>query len=737
MFNVRVPLTRALCATSQEHRAEQQEKEAAAAQEVTFNEGTVAFSEEEKEWLASRDENDVDDEDDGGQEASAADAAGEADNAGVNMPVAMTPEEQQWMRARSNSGADHVEPGDWTAYLPSTPGGMPANVDPAMAQMQHTQQQLQFQLELAEQRAREAEQARIQQQHDYQLQMQKMQSEQAIQSMQAKMEALQTQIAQMPVGGDPSTPAPRGGGRAQETPVSGPSTAPSQEASPYKRSPSKPRCKYGASCTRKNPQHFADEDHPDEHPLLVSCVPCGPSGAAQVQSQYKRAPGKKLCQFGAKCFQKNPQHWADEDHPDDHPLLVSNGGGSSAPNPYQRAHGNTQCKFGSKCTRKDPQHFKDYDHPSDHPLIQSSAAPSIKVKENPYQRALGKPQCRFGTSCQRDAPDHFREYDHPDEHPKFGKSNRFPVYWERKKAFMSKDFHHLHPIKDSDDVFTALSNCLQSFDKGQSLNYGRDVPAGHPNYKGLKLLAAWRNENIPEWEKYIAQKKRIEREMARLQQAKVRASVDTRLKQVPGGVGDLPGALNPLINETYLLHGTKSETVFDILSSGTNKNFSGGLFGEGTYFAEDAGKNNQYVFDESGQNDNKYYGNDKSSPLNPLHVRLFGKKVPHPKGSDDCFADDSFGPQFDNVYYLVLCRVILGMPVFTKDGSISTEDGASVWAKPKKQPAKIPGVQAPAIFYHSLIAEKGVVVQRHREFILFHDEPVYPEYVLCYRRTTQ
>ena len=65
-------------------------------------------------------------------------------------------------------------------------------------------------------------------------------------------------------------------------------------------------------------------------------------------------------------------------------------------------------------------------------------------------------------------------------------------YWERKKAFTSHDFHFLHPIKDNDPVFAALSSCLQSFDKKQNLNEGRDVK-NHPNYTGMKLLAAWRN----------------------------------------------------------------------------------------------------------------------------------------------------------------------------------------------------------------------------------------------------
>jgi hypothetical protein len=95
------------------------------------------------------------------------------------------------------------------------------------------------------------------------------------------------------------------------------------------------------------------------------------------------------------------------------------------------------------------------------------------------------------------------------------------------------------------------------------------------------------------------------------------------------------------------------------------------------------------------------------------------------------------GAQFDNVYYLILCRVALGMPAYTKD-SLTTISGGPVWAKTEKVLATIPNVPGAPIHYHSLIAEKGpgCKVQRHREFILFRDEPIYPEYVLCYRRTT-
>ena len=42
--------------------------------------------------------------------------------------------------------------------------------------------------------------------------------------------------------------------------------------------------------------------------------------------------------------------------------------------------------------------------------------------------------------------------------------------------------------------------------------------------------------------------------------------------------------------------------------------------------------------------------------------------------------------------------------------------------------------KSPPIFHHSLIAELGSSIVRFREFVLFHGEYVYPEYLLAYHR---
>ena len=50
-----------------------------------------------------------------------------------------------------------------------------------------------------------------------------------------------------------------------------------------------------------------------------------------------------------------------------------------------------------------------------------------------------------------------------------------------------------------------------------------------------------------------------------------------------------------LLREVHLLHGTKADVLLGIMTEGANERFSGGTFGRGTYFAEDACKNDQYT----------------------------------------------------------------------------------------------------------------------------------------------
>jgi hypothetical protein len=47
----------------------------------------------------------------------------------------------------------------------------------------------------------------------------------------------------------------------------------------------------------------------------------------------------------------------------------------------------------------------------------------------------------------------------------------------------------------------------------------------------------------------------------------------------------------------------------------------------------------------------------------------------------------------------------------------------------------IPGF--PRLRYHSLLAETGESIKRFREFVVFHGNYVYPEYVVAYKRQSK
>jgi hypothetical protein len=61
------------------------------------------------------------------------------------------------------------------------------------------------------------------------------------------------------------------------------------------------------------------------------------------------------------------------------------------------------------------------------------------------------------------------------------------------------------------------------------------------------------------------------------------------------------------------------------------------------------------------------------------------------------------------------------------------DTGKNIFFIGPRELAQVPGV-TPPVHYHSLVAERGAVITRFREFVIFHDENIYPEFVLGYQR---
>lgn len=126
--------------------------------------------------------------------------------------------------------------------------------------------------------------------------------------------------------------------------------------------------------------------------------------------------------------------------------------------------------------------------------------------------------------------------------------------------------------------------------------------------------------------------------------------------------------------------------------------------------AEDVGKCDQYV------------RCDASHDSSALHKTLYHERLfPHP----------------GSVFYVIACRVALGLPVRIRDNSkedaVSIDHNYFAFANENyRELASVPDV-SPPITHHSLIAEPPG--GQFREFIIFHTEYVLPEYLIAYQRS--
>lgn len=232
----------------------------------------------------------------------------------------------------------------------------------------------------------------------------------------------------------------------------------------------------------------------------------------------------------------------------------------------------------------------------------------------------------------------------------------------------------------------------------------------------LQLEAAWRIDNPGKRDAYERIYDGIVRECRQIQaqgQWSEHGNASPKVATVPAA-GQLPFAPRKDTAEAILMHGTKPELVLSLVNTGLNPNLSGSgagtAFGEGVYLAEDAGKTDQYVSEDA-----------RYDATSELHKILYGRTHRHPGR---------------NVYYLLVCRVALGYSARTQ---VHGRDAKSMDTREKLFPVSfrellnVSGV-SPSVFYHSLVAELGRSIDRYREFVVFHREHIYPEFLIAYSR---
>ena len=300
---------------------------------------------------------------------------------------------------------------------------------------------------------------------------------------------------------------------------------------------------------------------------------------------------------------------------------------------------------------------------------------------------------------------------------------------DKGRASMDEDGFALIPLYHNDRKDKRLLDTLQALldnTDARHLGQGKDIQRIYGAYDNLQLACAWKIDNPKVKEKYEAGKEYVQKDMDLLRS---RGRDVTKVPGLPVKTAQVSSIL-PLTqgaNEAMLLHGTNPSVLEEILSNGLNPRLSGSnagkAFGEGIYLAEDVGKTDQYVMADSEHGDDIKYNPDST-----LHERLYGLR-------------SSRGPQLHpgDVFYVLAVRVVLGYPVRTQEagryacemkdfGFFSKRE--RVFPKTFKELNYIPDVR-PKMHYHSLIAETGVDLHRYREFVVFRDYYVLPEYLIA------
>ena len=286
-----------------------------------------------------------------------------------------------------------------------------------------------------------------------------------------------------------------------------------------------------------------------------------------------------------------------------------------------------------------------------------------------------------------------------------------PDYWEKVRAKSAPDGFAAIALVRTDPTFAALGRLLET-DKAKLKKSGADRQG--TSHDTLKLACAWRLENPVQWGKYMSGVQQVANDMERIRQAGVKPTGGA--PPMTGVVAsDLPDQLRANVNEAFLMHGTGTNVLINILSTGMNERFAGtaagAAYGEGSYLAEDAGKNDQYT-----KVDSQY---DESSEV---HKRLYAHGANHHPGK---------------VFYILVCRVALGHHVRTKDWgkkATSFDTGRPVFPISFRELDTVVGV-SPPVHHHSLLAPDPTPPSvRYREFIVFHSDYIYPEYLLAYQR---
>jgi len=234
----------------------------------------------------------------------------------------------------------------------------------------------------------------------------------------------------------------------------------------------------------------------------------------------------------------------------------------------------------------------------------------------------------------------------------------------------SEAFHTKERVPE--EIATQIQHLLERTFKGKAT---RDRQGPMP--KHLRLVSAHRIEDQYLWAQYVRQKARI-MSLRRACTALCHMEGSGEAKTMSALSQEYQSQLTKGANELYLWHGTSPTGAFGIRERGFKLSLAGSavgtMFGPGAYFAECCSKSDEYA------------------KCDPSGV-------------------------FAGVYALLLCRVVCGEMFRITKSDI-----------PEIQIALRTGK------YDGVLGDREMVVDTYREFVVFEEAQVYPEYVVLYRR---
>ncbi|CAE7244256.1 TNKS2 [Symbiodinium sp. CCMP2456] len=254
----------------------------------------------------------------------------------------------------------------------------------------------------------------------------------------------------------------------------------------------------------------------------------------------------------------------------------------------------------------------------------------------------------------------------------------------------------------------------------QELGKGRDAQKYGRSYQNLEVTCAWRLEYPSQWLKYAAERNSVNMNMQQLRRQAI--PLQTWTSKLEEASKNMPGTLHAEVGERFLLHGTNPARILDILHQSFSDKLASlnGMFGAGSYVAEDPEKIDQYTTPDPGF---------EVPGLEELHSRLYR-------------AGGNAHPGEDTFYCFLVravcgaCQVVEGLD---KDRLRDADSGTEVFLTPDRRVLSHIPHASPSLSYHTLVVNVAkhkvpAGVYRFREVVLFDGNRIYPEYLLAYRR---